>query len=135
MSRCPVAERQKFFSLSFSDRQAVVAQRRQKLDQEDYRDKCRLRPAIEGTVSQFKQRTHNGKLRVRGYGRVRNAIISMAIGINFGRIWDYMEKKKRGLTSSMVFMTAIFLTLAATFARKWLRRELMDQSLAPQAVW
>ena len=130
MAMCPVAERQKFFSLSFSDRQAVVAQRRQKLDQEDYRDKCRLRPAIEGTVSQFKQRTHNGKLRVRGYGRVRNAIISMAIGINFGRIWAYMDEKKRGLASSLVFMTAIFLTLVAAFAGKWLRRDITDQRLS-----
>ena len=84
IGRCPVAERQKFYSLSFTDRQAVVARRRQALDQEDYRGKRRLRPAAEGTVSQFKQRTRNGELRVRGYQRVRNAIIAMAIGINFG---------------------------------------------------
>ncbi len=62
VGRCPVVERQKFYSLSVSDRQALVAQRRQKLDQEEYREKCRLRPAVEGTVSQFKQRMHNGKL-------------------------------------------------------------------------
>ena len=81
-------------------------------------------------MSQFKQRTHNGKLRVRGYGRVRNAIISMAIGINFGRIWAYMDEKKRGLASSLVFMTAIFLTLVAAFAGKWLRRDITDQRLS-----
>ena len=29
----------------------------------------------------------NGKLRLRGLSRVRNSIILMAIGINFGGIW------------------------------------------------
>ena len=84
IGRCPAAERQKFYSLSFTDRQVVVARRRQALDQEYYRGKRHLRPAVEGTVSQFKRRTRNEKLRVRGYQRVRNAIIAMAIGINFG---------------------------------------------------
>jgi hypothetical protein len=101
IGRCPVAERQKFYSLSFTDRQVVVARRRQALDQEGYREKCRLRPAVEGTVSQFKQRTHNGKLKVRGYQRVRNVIITMAIGINFGRMWAYLEHKKRDMTRSL----------------------------------
>ncbi|MFC1962491.1 transposase [Chloroflexota bacterium] len=51
-NECPVRCRKHFYSLSFTDRQALLAQRRQQLSQEDYWSKCRLRPAIEGTISQ-----------------------------------------------------------------------------------
>jgi len=135
IDKCPVAERQKFYSLSFNNRQAVVAQRRQKLDQEDYRQKCRLRPAVEGTVSQFKRKMHNEKLRVRGDGRVRNAIIAMAIGINFGRIWNYLEERKRKLASSLSLMAALFVTLALILTGKWLRRSLIAQRPSPELIW
>jgi len=90
---CPVRCRRRFYSLSFSGRQALLAQRRQQLGKEEYRRKCRLRPAIEGTVSQFKQRMHNAKLRVRGLRRVRNSLILIAIAVNFGRLWAYSLRK------------------------------------------
>ncbi len=135
VDKCAVAERQKFYSLSFNDRQAVVAQRRQKLNQENYREKCRLRPAVEGTVSQFKHKMHNGKLRVRGDGRVRNVIIAMAIGINFGRIWAYLEERKRELASSLPLVAILFVTLAVIFTRKWTRKRFAAQILAPEPVW
>ena len=131
---CPVAERRKFYSLSFTDRQAVVARRRQALNQEDYREKCRMRPAVEGTVSQFKRRTHNGKLRVRGYQRARNVIIAMAIGINFGRIWAYLEQKKRDITRSLTPIIGLSVVLAVIFTGKWLRRRLMAQTMAQEAI-
>ena len=134
MGRCPVTERQKFYSLSFTDRQVVVARRRQALDQEDYREKCRLRPAVEGTVSQFKRRTHNEKLRVRGYQRMRNVIIAMAIGINFGRIWAYLEQKKRDMTRSLTPAIVLFVALAVIFTGKWLRKRLMAQTMAQEAI-
>jgi len=135
IGRCPVAERQKFYSLSFTNRQVVVARRRQALDEEDYREKCRLRPAVEGTVSQFKRRTHNAKLRVRGYRRAWNAIIAMAIGINFGRIWAYLEQKKRAMSRSLTPMTSVFLALAIIFTGKWLRKRLMVQTMVQKAVY
>lgn len=114
---CPVMERKNFYSLLFTDRQVLLAQRRQKIKEEDYREKCHPRAAIEGTVSQFKQRMHNGKLRVRGYKRVRNVIIFMAIGINFGRIWAYMLKE---LDSALSWISFILLLLlfAAWMAKK-----------------
>jgi len=132
--RCPVRERQKFYSLSLTDRQVVVARRRQALDQEDYREKCRLRPAVEGTVSQFKQRTHNGKLKVRGYQRVRNVIIAMAIGINFGRIWAYWEQKKRDMTRSLIPKIVVSAVLVVLFAKKWLRNHLLAQTMTQEAI-
>jgi len=134
IGQCPVAERQKFYSLSFTDRQSVVARRRQALDQEDYREKRRLRPAVEGTVSQFKQRTRNEKLRVRGYRRVRNAIIAMAIAINLGRILAYLEQKKRYMTHSLIPITALFVALAVISTGKWLRKRLMAQTMSQEAI-
>jgi hypothetical protein len=134
IGRCPVTKRQKFYSLSFTDRQVVVARRRQALDQEDYREKCRLRPAVEGTVSQFKQRSHNGKLKVRGYQRVRNVIIAMAIGINFGRIWAYLGQKKRDMTRFLAPIIVLSVALVAIFIRKWLRMRLMAKTMVQEAI-
>lgn len=118
MVKCPVRERKRFYSLLFTDRQALLAQRRQKLGKEEYLERYRLRAAIEGTISQFKQRMHNGKLRVRGYKRVRNVIILMAIGINFGRIWAYMLDKGLDPISSLIFVTlSLFILVTGLVGR------------------
>ena len=114
VGRCPVMERRKFYSLLFTDRQALLAKRRQKLSEEEYRKRCHLRAAVEGTVSQFKQGMHNGKLRVRGYKRVRNAIILMAIGINFGRMWADIVEKGIAPATSLLFVTLLLAILVAS---------------------
>ena len=114
VGRRPVMERRKFYSLLFTDRQALLAKRRQKLSEEEYRKRCHLRAAVEGTVSQFKQGMHNGKLRVRGYKRVRNAIILMAIGINFGRMWAYIVEKGIAPATSLLFVTLLLAILVAS---------------------
>jgi len=115
-NECPARCRKHFYSLAFSDRQALLAQRRQQLSQEDYRSQCRLRPAIEGTVSQFKQKMRNGKLRIRGLARIRNSIILMAIGINFGRVWAYLLETNPGIALflSVVAMLAFVLVIMVT---------------------
>ena len=115
-NECPARCRKRFYSLSFTDRQALLAQRRQQLSQEDYRSKCRLRPAIEGTISQFKQKMRNGKLRIRGLARIRNSIILMAIGINFGRVWTYLLETNPGIAlfSAIVVMLALVLAIMLT---------------------
>jgi len=105
---CPVRCRKRFHSLLFSDRQVLLSHRRQQLNKEDYRLKCRLRPAVEGTISQFKQKLHNGRLMVRGLGKVRNTVILMAIGINFGRLWAYAIENNLGFA---LLLTAGFLLL------------------------
>ena len=115
-TKCPVMERKKFCSLSFSDRQSVIAQRRQNLEQEGYLEKCRLRPAVEGTISQFKHWMRNEKLRVRGISRVRNTIILMAIGINFGRLWAHLKEKRNSTALSyvpVIFMSALVTTIVS----------------------
>jgi len=115
-NECPARCRKRFYSLSFTDRQALLTQRRQQLSKEDYRSKCCLRPAIEGTISQFKRKMRNGKLRIRGLARVRNSIILMAIGINFGRVWAYLMETNPGIAlfSAVVVMLAFVLAIIAT---------------------
>jgi hypothetical protein len=112
-NECPARCRKHFYSLAFYNRQALLARRRQQLGQEDYRSKCRLRPAIEGTISQFKQKMRNGKLRIRGLARIRNSIILMAIGINFGRVWAYLMETNPGIAlfSAVVVMLAFVLAI------------------------
>lgn len=84
--RCPAKERRQFYSLCFTEQQMRIAQKRQQFDSDLYRSKQRLRPAVEGTISQFKWRTRKGKLRVRGLKRVSHMVVLMAIAINFRRI-------------------------------------------------
>ena len=117
LEHCPVRCRKRFYSLLFSDRQALLAQRRQQLSKEDYRRKCRLRPAIEGTISQFKGKLHNGKLRVRGMRKVQNSVILMAIGINFGRLWAYFMENK---PESALFLALAVLVLVF-LAKNWVK--------------
>lgn len=108
LNNCPVRLGKKFNSLIYNDRQVILSRRRQQLGEEAYRIKCLLRPAVEGTISQFKRLMHNGKLRVRGVGRIRNSVILMAIGINFGRLWAYSMENNPSLAVLLV-ATILFL--------------------------
>ena len=118
VENCLVSCRQKFYSLSFSDRQVLLSWRRQQLGEEEYRKKCRLRPAVEGTISLFKRLMHNGKLRVRGLGRIRNNIILMAIGINFRRLWAYGLENSLGLAR----LLATTILLLSSWFKNWSKR-------------
>lgn len=128
VKKCPVMKREKFYSLLFNDRQSLLARRRQKFCEEEYREKCHLRAAIEGTVSQFKQRMHKGKLRVRGYKRVRNVITYMAIGINFRRIWSYRLKKELYPAFSLVSLTFLLLNFVVGLVKIRLWKNLTHQN-------
>lgn len=88
---CRVQKRKKFYSLIYTDRQTLLALRRQQLSEDNYRQKCRLRPAIEGTISQFKRTMPNGKLKVRGLQKGRNTCILRAMAINFKRVVSYLQ--------------------------------------------
>lgn len=90
--QCLARSGKRFFSLIYNDRQLLLARRREQLGEETYRTLCNLRPAVEGTVSEFKRKTRNGKLRIRLIDRIRNCAILMAIGINFGRLMEYYRE-------------------------------------------
>lgn len=118
VENCLVRGRQQFYSLSFSARQLLLSQRRRQLGEEDYREKCNLRPAIEGTISQFKRLMHNGKLRVRGLNKVRNTIILIAIGINFGRLWAYSVENSLGVALLLTALVLFFVFLVKILAKR-----------------
>jgi hypothetical protein len=53
----------------------------------------RLRPNVEATVKQFtKPLNHKGKLKVRGLFKTMVYAHSMAVSINFSRVWRYMSE-------------------------------------------
>ncbi len=53
------------------------------------KERRKFRNNIEATVSEFKKKFHNGKLKIRGYFRTTLFVFSMAISINFGRIFRF----------------------------------------------
>jgi hypothetical protein len=114
---CLACPGKRFFSLIYNDRQLLLSRRREQLGEENYRILCNLRPAVEGTVSQFKRKTRNGKLRIRLTSRIRNAVIMMAIGINFGRLLAYYRKNQAGLAN----LLASFILLLMCFSLKQLK--------------
>jgi Transposase DDE domain len=109
---CPAHPGKRFFSLIFNDRQVLLAKRRQQLGEESYRSLCNLRPAVEGTMSQFKRKTRDGKLRIRLTNRIRNAVILMAIGINFGRLLAYYRENQPGLSNVLASFILLLMCLS-----------------------
>jgi hypothetical protein len=121
---CRVKMRARFYSLGYKNRQVQVLRRRQQLGEEAYRKKCQLRPAIEGTISQFKRVMHHGKLRLRGLNRIRNGIILMAIGINFGRLWGFAQESKLGKAVLLAISILFLMYLASRWQKVSLIRDL-----------
>jgi len=109
--KCLVHSGKRFFSLIYNDRQLLLSRRRQQLGEEDYRVLCNLRPAVEGTVSQFKRKTHKGKLRIRLINRIRNSTILMAIGINFRRVLGYYRKNPSRLATLLASSILLLMCL------------------------
>jgi len=60
----------------------------------------KLRNNVEATVSEFKRKMHNGKLKVRGYFKTTVFAFSMAISINFGRIFRHISDYYRRTVQS-----------------------------------
>jgi len=127
---CPAHPGKKFFSLIFNDRQVLLAKRRQQLGEESYRTLCNLRPAVEGTISQFKRKTRDGKLRIRLINRIRNSAILMAIGINFGRLLEYYRENQPGLFN----LLASFILLLMCLTHKEFKKTNILNSVSVQPV-
>jgi len=59
----------------------------------EYVKKCKLRPAIEGTMFQMKLHLRNGKSKYRGKIKVKCSSIVRSMAINFKRAYAYRLKK------------------------------------------
>jgi hypothetical protein len=66
---------------------------RQLYKNKDYLEKCKLRPAVEGTMFQIKLYLRNGKSKFRRIIKVRSRAILRSIAINYKRVHDYKIKK------------------------------------------
>ena len=53
----------------------------------------KIRPNVEATMQEFKTKTKNGKLKVRGVFKASLFAYSMGISINFGRIYRFLVEK------------------------------------------
>jgi len=74
----------------YFDRKEYLKKKRYKNIESIPEERRTIRSNVEATVSEFKRKMQNGKLRVRG--RFKTAVFSfvMAISINFGRIYRYL---------------------------------------------
>ena len=66
---------------------------RERYNDSEYVKKCKLRPAIEGTMFQMKLHLRNGKSKYRGKIKVKCSSIVRSMAINFKRVYAYRLKK------------------------------------------
>lgn len=65
----------------------------EKYNDREYLRKCKLRPAVEGTMFQIKLHLRNGKSRYRGKIKVRCSSTLRSAAINFRRVHAYEQKR------------------------------------------
>jgi len=96
--RCPLSQqcltkeqgRQRIY---YFDRSDYLRGKRKKSIESLPPERKKLRPNVEATVKEFtKPLNHKGKLKVRGLFKTMMYAYSMAISINFGRVWRYMSE-------------------------------------------
>lgn len=58
------------------------------------KERRKIRPNVEATMKEFKTRTRNGKIKVRGIFKTNLFAFNVGIAINFGRIYRYMASKE-----------------------------------------
>jgi len=109
--KCRVKEMKMSFRLIYTDKAAQSAILRGNLEDFAYRQRCRLRPAIEGTVSLFKRRTRNGKSKYRGINRIQNCLILTAIAINFRRIEAFFNMMPSCFLAAFFSLLVLYLCI------------------------
>jgi len=67
-------------------------------------ERRKIRPNVEATVREFRNNmNHKGKLKVRGAFKTDIWAYTMAISINFGRIYHYISRYSLGFSSVLSF--------------------------------
>ncbi len=88
------------------------------------KERRKIRPNIEATIKEFKNKTKAGKLKVRGIFKIKLFAFAMGISINFGRIYRLImsnnENFRNILTNfnGFIIPILIFLKLTQFPARK-----------------
>ena len=87
-------------------------------------ERRKIRPNVEATMKEFKDKTKAGKLKVRGIFKTKLFAYAMGISINFGRIYRLIMSKNEKfgdiLTNFNDFIIQIlfFLNITRFLARK-----------------
>lgn len=85
---------------------------REKYNDREYLKKCKLRPAVEGTMFQIKLHLRNGKSKYRGKIKVRCSSILRSIAINFRRVHAYEQEQM-----AQQFIFEIIFIIKHTFSK------------------
>lgn len=85
--------KQKPHVLIITKERLLADMQRLKYKDKDYLRKCKLRPAVEGTMFQMKLHLRNGKSKYRGKIKVKCSSILRSIAINYKRVYAYKLKE------------------------------------------
>ena len=79
---CQVGQGKTGYRLRYTPKELRLANRRTVEESEEFREKYRWRSGIEATNAKLKRTLKIGRLRVRGLGRVRHAVMLKVLGWN-----------------------------------------------------
>ena len=85
VTNCPVQPGKKASYLRYDDKMLRISQRHAYEQTREFKDRFRWRAGIEGTNSHLKSDLRAKRLRVRGIGSVRFAVILKVLGLNIMR--------------------------------------------------
>lgn len=97
---CFVTERQKFYSYGFYQRKLVVSRRREKLKDPEYKKFLHKRAGVESTVNQMYCKSGK-RTKYTGLKRVKNSNITRGVGVNFKRLFEYLQNEGENEKDSM----------------------------------
>ncbi len=86
---CPAFSSDKLSKIAIDDRRKWLDERHELLKTQEYRDKCNLRPPVEGLMEKIKPKYLSGRTLFRGLEKVKTRMILKAIGVNFRRYKGY----------------------------------------------
>lgn len=98
-NQCPTIKKKKTIVYYFN-RAEYLKQKRLNSIEKIPSERRKLRNNVEATVSEFKRKMHNGKLKVRGQFKASVFAYTMAVSINFGRIYRYIGSLDRKMAQS-----------------------------------
>lgn len=98
-NQCPTIRKKKT-RVYYFNRAEYLKQKRLNSIEKIPSERRKLRNNVEATVSEFKRKMHNGKLKVRSQFKTSVFTYTMAVSINFGRIFRYIEELDRKIAQS-----------------------------------
>jgi hypothetical protein len=84
-SLCPASVSKTQARYVIDDTRRWLDERHEALKTGEYQKLCKMRPPVEGLMSQIKPKYLNGRIRFRRIERVRSRVVLKGIGVNFKR--------------------------------------------------